>query len=137
MKAFGSSVETDVAIDKYALDSECEVNPSAMQHYGELLAQAKTKRDDLKTALKLITAETSLTVRRSDPAVYGVQKYTEDVISSLVTCDPKVKAAEEEYNAANEDVYVYEAAMDSVRSKDGQLKTLASLWAAGYYAKGN
>lgn len=134
MREFGKDFKKDVALDQYKLNEEAELNPSLMQHYCELLAQARGAKDAAENKVKLKMAEAELAIRRSDPKAFSLDKFTEAVISSLVETDKDVKALKQELLDAKEDLYIYEGAIDAFKDKSNMIKVLQALWIGGYFA---
>jgi archaellum component FlaC len=134
MREYGKRFSDDVALNRNELDLEAELNPSLMQHYSDLLSEARAERDRLDGKLKQVMAECELTIRRGNPKDYGLEKYTEAVITSLVEIDPEVQATKKELLDAKEDLYTYEGAVDALHDKSAMIKVLSSLWIGGYYA---
>jgi archaellum component FlaC len=134
MREYGKKFSDDVALNRNELDLEAELNPSLMQHYSDLLSEARAERDRLDGKLKQVMAECELTIRRGNPKDYGLEKYTEAVITSLVEIDPEVQATKKELLDAKEDLYTYEGAVDALHDKSAMIKVLSSLWIGGYYA---
>lgn len=134
MREYGKNFKDDVRLEKTKLDDEAELNPSLMQHYCDLLAEAKAARDAVENKMKLKMAEVELAIRRSDPKSMGLDKFTEAVISSLVETDEKVIALKKELLDAKEDLYTYEGAVDALRDKSSMIKVLQALWVGGYFA---
>lgn len=134
MREYGKKFADDVALNRMELDLEAELNPSLMQHYSDLLSEAKAERDRLDGKLKQIMAETEIRIRKSDPKSFGLEKFTEAVITSLVEIDPEVQATKKELLDAKEDLYTYEGAVDALHDKSAMIKVLSSLWIGGYYA---
>jgi len=134
MREYGKDFKEDVRLDQYKLNDEAELNPSLMQHYCDLLAEAKAAKDAVERKLKLMMAEVELSVRRSDPSSFGLSKFTDPVIPPLVETDEKVIALKKELLDAKEDLYTYEGAVDALRDKSSMIKVLQALWVGGYFA---
>lgn len=134
MRTYGKNFKDDVALNQYKLNEEAEINPSLMQYYSDLLAEAKAAKDATENKLKMTMAEVELEVRRSDPKTYKLEKFTEAVITSLVETDDRVKSLKSEVLDAKEDVYTYEGAVDALRDRSSMIKVLQALWCGGYYA---
>lgn len=133
-KKYGVSFADDIAIDKLDLANEIELVPSVLQHYHERLAEARSKKDKAEAAVKQIRAEVEMTIRKGDPKLYGLEKFTEGSITSLLETDKKVlRAIEESIEARNESDTLF-GAVESVRAKLDALKLLTQLWTGGYYA---
>lgn len=134
MREYGVDFKKDIALNRNGLDEEAELNPSLLQHYNDLLAEAKAERDRLDASLKQTMAETEIRIRKSDPKAFGLEKFTEAVITSLVETDLEVKSTKKELLDAKEELYTYEGAVDALHDKSDMIKVLTSLWIGGYYA---
>lgn len=133
-KKYGVSFEEDVKIDKLDLANEIELTPSILQHYHERLAEARLNKDRAEAAVKQIRAEVEMTIRKGDPKLYGLEKFTEGSIASLIETDKKVlRAIEESITARNEADTLY-GAVESIKTKADALKLLTTLWTGGYFA---
>jgi DNA replicative helicase MCM subunit Mcm2 (Cdc46/Mcm family) len=137
VKEFGRDFQKDILLDRTALDEEAEINPAMLQCYSEKLAEAKTERDRLDNQLKFIMAETELAIRKANPKEYGLDKYTEAIISSLVEVDGAVVKCKGVLVEAKKELYTYESAVDALHDKSNQIKNLTSLWCGGYFSQPN
>ena len=136
MKEYGKSPQEDVTINKYALDEECEVSAAKISHWGEKLAQASNEYEAAKAALKLRTSELYLDTWRTEPSMYGLPKFTEDIVKALVAANPEIKELDAKVQSAGKDVATYQAMMAALNSADNNLGRLQKLWSDGYFAKG-
>jgi hypothetical protein len=130
-RKFGFDLAEDVKINKYALDEESEISSSILYHYGELLAEAKTKQDSMENNLKVLKAKKDLEYRRNPPADL---KITESVISSLVESDLEVVESRNAVLDWTAKVNHYYAAVDSLHDKCNRLHDLVDLWSKSYYS---
>lgn len=121
----------DVEINRYKLEEVCSQNPSQVQYFNELLAEAKIARDELYYLIKRTIAEVELEHRRNPPKDV---KMTDSTVTALTESDKKVIAARNAWVNANEDVYFYEAQVTALDDKRAELKNLVSLWIGGYYS---
>lgn len=134
MREYGKDFSKDVALNKNELDEEAELNPSLLQHYSDLMSEAKAERDRLDGVLKQTMAETEIRIRKADPKAFGLEKFTEAVIASLVETDLEVQTAKKELLDAKEELYTYEGAVDALHDRSDMIKVLSSLWIGGYFA---
>jgi preprotein translocase subunit SecA len=129
------NIEDLVTLDRYALDVEASQSAANLQTYSKELAQKRADRDSASLAVDVMRAEVSLKVRSSDPQTYGLSKFTEDSIGAIVETDKEVLEVQTNLLKAKEQVYLYEAAVNALNDKSGQIKNLVSLWCGGYYAE--
>lgn len=134
-RKYGDSLADDVVLDKYNLDVEAEMNPVLLQQAGDEMATAKALVDKREVALSLIEAETQLKIRRNDPGVYGVAKFTEEIIKALVIVDKDVIEAQEALLMAKDAKYAKDAAYAALKDKSDQIKVLQNLWSGGYFSQ--
>ena len=130
-KPYGENFKDDVALNRFQLDVESEKQPSLMQHYAELLAEAKALRDEAKNKLDFVIASRDL-YYRANP-MEGI-KPTEVSIASMVTTDDDVVHAKNREQQARERVYFLESAVATIEDRKSELRNLTSLWIGGYYA---
>lgn len=128
-------IEDLVKLDRYALDEEAEKAAGVLQTSSQNLADARADLLEAETAYKRKCAEVELTIRKNDPRTYGLEKYTEAVISSLITMDMEVQDALDEMNEAQAKVYELSSDVAALNEKCSQIKNLVSLWIGGYYAE--
>ena len=134
MREYGVNFKSDVALNRNGLDEEAELNPSLLQHYNDLLAEAKAERDRLDNQLKQATAEVEIRIRKTEPKALGLEKFTDAVVAALVGSDLELKSIKKELLDAKEELYTYEGAVDALHDKSDMIKVLTSLWIGGYYA---
>ena len=134
MREYGKDFKSDVGLNQYALNDEAELNPSLLQHYSELLAEARSERDRSEAKLKQLLAETEIRIRKSDPKSHRLEKFTEGSIAALIEMDVDILTARRNLLDAKEDAYTYEGAVDALHDKSDMIKTLTSLWIGGYFA---
>jgi hypothetical protein len=107
------------------------MQPSLVQYWTNLLAEAKTKKGELEIKLDFVKAEANLEYRRSPPE--GV-KITEDVIKNLVMVDVAVVQAETELMEAISEVNTLQSACESIHAKGEAIKIEQNLFTSGYWA---
>ncbi len=130
-KKIGVDFTEDSKLNKLDLANEAEIQSTLMAHYSKELATAKHKKDRAEQALKLRKAEIELGIRRNPPADL---KVTEAVIEALVTTHGDVVELTNDLMDCKEEVYVFEAATDGIKSRGDMIKVEQQLWQAGYYA---
>jgi hypothetical protein len=133
-REYGKSFSDDVKVDKYSLDEEMEMNPSLLDKYGTLYADARSDQDTLETKIKFLSAKKELEYRRSPPTDI---KVTESVIEALVNSDLEIKELKDKLNNAKEDSYTYYSALESLRDKGLRLHDLMELFKTGYFSAKN
>lgn len=133
-KVIGEDFSSDIKINRFKLEEECELQPFMYQAYGEHYANAKTKRDACKDKLDLILAQRDMYYRMNPPAEV---KATEAVYAALLAQDTEVLNAKEELRKANEALYHLDVAMTSLDHRKAQLDNLVALWTKSYYSGTN
>lgn len=135
-RVYGKDFREDIRLDKFALDSEAEMNPNMLHDHGMALADAKAQRDHADHQVDMIVAATELDIRGKDPKSFGVDKYTEAIVKALVEVDPAVIKAKQTLLAAKEDTYLREASVNALNDKSSMIKVLQNLFTTGYYGSG-
>ena len=128
-----SEYQSDLMINEYALEIECADQPQKFMRWAERFAQALFERDKAKQDLKVVIAETNLGVRNQEPENYGLSKWTENAIQSVLDKHPDILAAENRYIEAVRDAELLRSAKDAFQDRKYQLINLVSLRNAQYY----
>ena len=136
-RVYGKKIQDDVILDKYALDVEAENQPSLLLAWTDQTAEARQKKEQLERFLKTRTSELEMEVRRGSPKDYGLEKFIEVSIDSIVGSYPELAKITEEMLAAREEHLLCENAVDAIREKGRMVSVEKDLWIAGYYSASN
>lgn len=128
-----SEYQADLQINEYALEIECADQPQKFMRWAERFAQALFERDKAKQDLKVKIAEINLQVRNAEPENYGLSKWTENAIQSVLDKHPDILIAENRYIEAVRDAELLRSAKDAFQDRKYQLINLVSLRNAQYY----
>jgi len=131
---FQSEYQQDLTVNEYALEIECAYQPQMFMKWAERYALAVFERDKAKQNLKVVIAETNLSVRNQEPDVYGLSKWTENAVQSVLDKHPDVLMAEDRYLEAIKNLEILRAAKDAFQDRKFQLINLVSLRNAQYYS---
>jgi hypothetical protein len=82
----------ELEIDPDQLDVEWLRQPSLLFKYSNKLEKAKEKLSELKNEREVIKSDVQLEIRQKDPEDYGVDKFTESIVNSLVLNDKRVQS---------------------------------------------
>ncbi|RLC88853.1 MAG: hypothetical protein DRJ03_01035 [Chloroflexi bacterium] len=151
------SYEEDVRIDENSLDEELMRQPQLVVQYGNIAAEKRSEKERLRELVSLVRAEAKqqlekeralveLTIRRSGPEQYGVEKLTEAVVQALVNEQDRYHDALEEYSdAIKTAIYdyseavkqhtAYKSAMEAFRDRRYALESLIKLQLSGFYGE--
>lgn len=121
-------------LNRYKLTDEAEMSAGNLQSLGSDLAQARAARDRAEVVVKTTKAAVELEVRKNDPKLYGLDKFTEASITAVVESSEDVVNAREELLKAQEGVYVLEMDYAALKDKSDMIKELDKQWASGYFA---
>ena len=138
MKEFGKDFEQDLKINKYKLDDECERHSSLYFYYADLLADAKTEKDEEEGKLKFMQAEEEMDLRKNPPLdkeTGKLLKVTDAVAKAYLGSHPKIRKQQEKLNKVKEDIYHLEATVNSVEHRRSKLNNLVQLYQSGYFSK--
>lgn len=116
------------------LEEECAGQSQLMAEWGEILADAKRKSKDLRKALKLLTAQISLNVRR-DPAEFGLARATDDSVKEVVTTQDEVQNLQDQVIQAEYEEEILDSFVWSIVDRKAQLENLVKLHGQMYWSK--
>jgi len=127
----------DVRINKYKLEIECEKQASIYFYWAEKLADAKNKLNEKEDALKLITAQKDLEIRKNWEAEYLAVngKQTEAGIKAIL--ESEIQSARENIRDAQSEVNYLIAAVSAMDHRKSELDNLTTLLVKGFYAAPN
>ncbi len=117
-ETIGLDFKEDVRINRFSLETECEIQPEMYWFYSEQLVQKKTE-------FKRARAKKELDIREN-PGKYG-EKITEGFVKAIIEGDETLAAMEREY-------LLLEAACEALSDRRSQLRNLTELVQTGYYA---
>jgi hypothetical protein len=126
--------QQDLILNEYALELECADQPRKFMKWAERYALAVFERDKAKQNLKVTIAETNLSIRNREPEDYGLSKWTENAVQSVLDKHPDVLEAENQYLEAIKNLELLRAAKDAFQDRKFQLINLVSLRNAQYYS---
>ena len=122
------------SIDEARLDREW-LNHSEMVHEAIVaLVEAKRELEEAKNELEVEDAEMSLFVRKSDPQDWNLQKFTEDIIASLVISSKEHQDAAKAVVQAKYKVDMLAAAVTALDHKKRALENLVDLHGMDYFS---
>ena len=124
-------IKSDVTIDKYHLESECITMSSTYYNYADMASEAKTLASDKKDALKVIQAERNIAIR--EQCANEGKRVTEDIIKSMVQCDPDVVNAMKELREAEATFDRLDVGVKALEIKKAELDNLVKLRCNGAY----
>jgi disulfide oxidoreductase YuzD len=127
------SYEQDLAIDPHSLDEEWLRQPGLFMKYSEAATDAQRIRDIAKEKVDVVKAELAKAIRK-DPAKYGVDKVTENVVAETVLLQPEYKKAVEELVEMNFKFNILQSAVRAFDHKRGALENVVKLWLGSYFS---
>ena len=134
-KDFGD-LKSELEIDKFNLDMECDWQPQLFEKYAKQLVAAEMNRDYAKAKVEIAIAQADLEIRKKKSKDFGLDKFSEAAIKSLITLDKGVQEATNDYFDAVEkakNLAVVVKRIDSHRKHS--LNNLIGLDARGYFAR--
>ena len=125
--------ESDIKINKYKLDSECEQHASIYWYWADKLAKAKNDLGDSEDKFKLTSAQREMFIRNNwDDSIQG--KKTEDGVKATIATDSEVIAARNDIANNQHEVNILIAAVTSMEHRRDMLKCEKELLIGGFYA---
>ena len=125
--------QQDLSINEYALETECAIQPQKFMKWAERYSQALFERDKAKQNLKIKIAEINLSIRNQEPEVFGLTKWTENAVQSVLDKHPDILAAENIYLETIKNTELLRSARDAFQDRKFQLVNLVSLRNHQYY----
>jgi len=127
------SFQDDFRIDEHDLVTESYKQPMLAFNYACAQAEATRERDKKKQTLEITKAELDSDVR-ANPGRYGIEKITENVVSSTILSDEKTQQAQADLIQAQYELNILQAAVDSiVYQKKAMIDNLVELMKMNYY----
>ena len=124
--------QKDLSINKYKLDEECISHASRYAYYAEASAIAKTNVSEVKDKLELVIAEANIRIRKN--LTDSGQKFTEAMVTSMLTMDSEVQKAKAELRDAETTLARLQVAVNAMDARRSELDNLVKLYVAGYYS---
>jgi len=128
------SFKEDIDIDHYALEEEWRKQPTLVDKYFTLHADAVYDRDKAKARYDLTLAEVEKDVR-AYPNKYEMDKVTEAAVKAAVTTSETVKKAYQGYLEAKKQVMVLAGAKEGILTKKYALENEVKLFLASYFSE--
>lgn len=132
MEKSDEDFQKDLQVNKYKLDEECISHASRYAYYAEACTVAKSNVSEAKDNLEYITAEANIRIRKN--LTDSGQKFTEAVISSMLTLDSDVEKAKSELRNAEAVFGRLQVAVNAMDARRSELDNLVKLYVAGYYS---
>lgn len=126
------SLQDDLAIDKFKLDSECISHSGIYAYYCEKMALAKTQVSKDKDNLELVTAEANIRIRKEKSE--SGEKITENLISAYILLDSEVKEAKARVRESEEILAMFSVAVQSMETRRSELDNLVKLYCSQYFS---
>jgi len=125
--------EDDLRIDEDALDVEWLDQPSLMQKYIRVTAEADKVLDEAKEALEYCEAELEMGIR-ADPESYGVEKVTDKSVKSAILIQEEHQELSKAVIQAKFEAKIASGAVKSTEQRKTALENLVKLHGQGYFA---
>ena len=124
--------ESDIKINKYKLDSECEQHASIYWYWADKLAKAKNDLGDSEDKFKLTSAQREMFIRQNWNDSWG--KQTEAGVKAQLESDSEYISAKEEIRNNQHEVNILIAAATAMEHRRDMLKCEKELLIGGFYA---
>lgn len=134
-KTIGKDFNADVAINRFKLEEENELQPSLHNFYASQQIEAKASYTVAKDLLEVTEARRELYYRKNPP---NDLKITEAVITALVIDDTEVQNAKEALRVAEKTLNTLDIAVGIIAStRRSALGNLTDLYTKEYYNNSN
>ena len=124
-------IKSDVTVDEYHLESECITMSSTYYNYADMAREAKALVSEKTDMLKVIQAERNIAIR--EQCANEGKRVTEDIIKSMVQCDPEVVNAMKELRDATATFDRISVGVKALEIKKSELDNLVKLRCNGAY----
>ena len=124
--------QKDLTINKYKLDEDCISHASRYAYYAEACSLAKSNVSEAKDNLDYVMAEANIRIRKN--LSESGQKFTEAMVSSMLTLDSEVDQAKSELRNAEVVFGRLQVAVNAMDARRSELDNLVKLYVAGYYS---
>jgi len=125
--------EDDIKIDVDQLEVELLSLPELYAKYALKTADAKVRADKLKSKLDLKYAEL-YTLIKTSPQSYGLDKVTENAVTTTIQQQPDYQKIMAEYLQVKEDLETYRVALSSIEQKKAAVENLIKLVSIEYFS---
>jgi len=136
-KKISRDIETELKINKYKLDDECENQPNLYNYYATQLAEAKTEKSILKNKLKFFSSKIELGISSNlddkGKTPEGI-KVTLPVLASMVTTNETIVRINDDLVQVDKAVYHLEAIVASFDQRRSDLDNLVRLYCKSYFS---
>jgi len=127
--------EQDIEVNKDNLIEEWQKQPAIWHYYADKWAEALDNERRLKEGFEQTKGKVEMRIRQEDPKNYGLAKWTEGAITSVVNQNPQVLTAQEEYFDARKTTTAMANIKDAIEQKKKSLEYLSQFWLAGFFAE--
>ena len=124
----------ELELDRFNLDEEYETQPQLYLNWSKLYAISLAERKRISLDLERVKADVDLEIRGNDPKIYGLEKFTETAIRSILMQIDRVKEKEEENIKIIKLSGFFEHAVRAFEQRKELLKGEGELWKGGYYS---
>lgn len=118
-------IKSDVEVDQYNLEAECITMSSTYYNYADMAREAKALVSEKTDILKVIQAERNIAIR--EQCANEGKRVTEDIIKSMVQCDPEVVTAMKELRDATATFDRISVGVKALEIKKSELDNLVKL----------
>ena len=118
-------IKSDVEVDQYNLEAECITMSSTYYNYADMAREAKALVSEKTDMLKVIQAERNIAIR--EQCANEGKRVTEDIIKSMVQCDPDVVNAMKELRDATATFDRISVGVKALEIKKSELDNLVKL----------
>lgn len=136
-KKISRDIETELKINKYKLDEECENQPNLYYYYADLLAKVQTEEKILKNRLKFFSSKIELeilsTTNEKNVTPEGV-KITVSSMNALVTTHETIIKINDDLVKVEKAIYHLEAAVKAFHQRRADLDNLVMLYSRNYFS---
>lgn len=124
-------IKSDVEVDQYNLEAECITMSSTYYNYADMAREAKALVSEKTDMLKVIQAERNIAIR--EQCANEGKRVTEDIVKSMVQCDPDVVNAMKELRDATATFDRISVGVKALEIKKSELDNLVKLRCNGAY----
>lgn len=127
------NIQSDIEIDPYQLENECITMAGTYFRYADMVREAKAVVSEKQDILKVVLAETSISVR--ERFSQSGLKSTEGMITSSINSSDEVKQAMKEVREAEATYERLNAAVKALEIKKSELDNLVKLRCNSMYVE--
>ena len=122
------NLAVDLKLNKYALDSEAENQPSTYHYWSEQLTEAKKARDTQKSILSILKAEKGAHFRMT------LDKATAQAVEDAITMDEDVQTEESVLRDCEAKVSTLYSTVSALEQKKSMIDNLTKLYLGQYFS---